>query len=529
MSYIIENTVKGHTYLYECESWREGSNVLSRRKSIGKIDPATGERRFKPEYIERMRAAGTPVDIPVTEKVFSVDDVRKSSVLACGLFHLLECVCKKNGLIAALTEAIPEFWQEVFMLAVHLTANGEAFMHCEEWLTGTESLPVGNMSSQRISELLATLTPDMREHFYQAWCRHREENEYLALDITSVSSYSELVDDVEWGYNRDGEDLPQVNICLLMGEESKLPVYQSIYAGSIRDVSTLLVTLAKFERLSDGKPILSVMDKGFYSKKNVTEMLFGNEEKRFIVAVPFTAGFAKDLVASERKDIDTVGKTIRLGDETLRAVTKERAWSKGKKVFTHVYFSPRKAIGRREDIFGYVAALCEEACANPAKFVASTEHKKYLNIRRSEKAESGYTVSIREGVAESALGTQGWLVLLSNDVAGAKEALRIYRAKDVVEKGFLRLKADLDLGRLRVHGQDRMQNKVFIGFVSLVLVSAIHSVMMDKGLYETMTMRQLTRILSKHRVQLIGGERVVYPATKAQKNIYDAFGVSTPV
>ena len=114
-------------------------------------------------------------------------------------------------------------------------------------------------------------------------------------------------------------------------------------------------------------------------------------------------------------------------------------------------------------------------------------------------------------------------------MVGAKETLRIYRAKDVVEKVFLRLKADLNLGRLRVHWQERMQNKVFIGFVSLVLVSAIHSVMMDKGLYETMTMKQLARTLSKHRVQLIGSERVVYPATKAQKNIYDAFGVSTPV
>jgi transposase len=402
-------------------------------------------------------------------------------------------------------------------------------MYCEYWLTGTESFPVGNMSSQRISELLTAVTSDMREHFYQAWCRYRQEKEYLALDITSVSSYSELVEDVEWGYNRDGETLPQVNICLLMGEDSKLPVYQTVYAGSIRDVSTLLTTLAKFDRLVGEKPILSVMDKGFYSRKNVTELLCGNSTKRFIVAVPFTAGFAKALVANERRDIDTIGKAIRLSGQTLRAVTKERTWVKGKRVFAHICFSPKKALGRREDIFGHVAVLREEAEANPEKFAEYPEHKKYLNIRKSEKTKSGYTVSIREGVVESALGMQGWLVLLSNDVSGAREALRIYRAKDVVEKGFLRLKVDLDLGRLRVHGQERMQNKVFIGFISLVLVSAIHSVMMNKGLYDTMTMRQLIRTLSKHRVQLLGGERIVYPATKTQKIIYDAFDVSLPV
>jgi transposase len=314
-----------------------------------------------------------------------------------------------------------------------------------------------------------------------------------------------------------------------MGEDSKLPVYQTIYAGSIKDVSTLVTTLAKLDRLVCGKPILPVMDKGFYSQTNVKELLCGDNEKRFIVAVPFTVKFAKDSVSSERKDIDTVEKAIRLSGQTLRAVTKERAWCKGKEVYAHVYFAPKKAVGHREDLYGHVAALREEACKNPEKAAKSPEHKKYLNIRKSEKAESGYTVSIREKVVESALGTQGWLVLLSNGVAGAKEALRIYRAKDVVEKGFLRLKLDLDLGRLRVHGQERMQNKVFIGFISLVLVSCIHSVMMDKDLYDTMTMKQLIRNLSKHRVQLIAGKRVIFPATKTQKDLYDAFGISVPL
>ena len=60
--------------------------------------------------------------------------------------------------------------------------------------------------------------------------------------------------------------------------------------------------------------------------------------------------------------------------------------------------------------------------------------------------------------------TAGWLVMISNNVSDPKEALAIYREKDVVEKGFLRLKNSLDLGRLRVHREDSMQNKVFCRF-----------------------------------------------------------------
>jgi len=35
-----------------------------------------------------------------------------------------------------------------------------------------------------------------------------------------------------------------------------------------------------------------------------------------------------------------------------------------------------------------------------------------------------------------------------------------------VEMGFLRLKNSLELGRLRVHREDIMRNKLFVGFIS---------------------------------------------------------------
>ena len=154
---------------------------------------------------------------------------------------------------------------------------------------------------------------------------------------------------------------------------------------------------------------------------------------------------------------------------------------------------------------------------------------KYLIIRKSENTSSGYTVNIREDVVAKELETAGWLIILSNDVSDAKEALSIYRQKDVVEKGFLRLKTQLDLGRLRVHRDDSMQNKVFIGFVALILMSHLHKVMLDKGLYKNMTMKKLLLILSKLRVQHINDQRILFPLTKEQKAIYKAFALQEPL
>jgi transposase len=530
VSYIAEVKVGKHTYLYECTAYRDqNGKARSTRTTVGKIDPKTGNRMFKPEYIERMRTGGTPIDIPSTAKLYSAQDIKNSRLREYGLFYLLRGISQRYGLIEALQESLPEYWQEVFMLACHLVANGDSFMHCEEWLSQTESFSVGSMSSQRISELTASIIPDMREAFYKAWCSRRAEEEYLAVDITSTSSYSEFIEDVEWGYNRDGEALPQINICMLMGESSRLPIYQMVYAGSLKDASTLSATLAMFNGITGGKPVLLVMDKGFYSKRNVNRMLNTNSNTRFIIPVPFTANFAKRQVTGERKDIDTIHNTINLGGETLRTVSKIRAWDKDVSLFTHIFYSPAKAFRRREDIFAHVSTLRDEAMKNPEKWVEEKDHAKYLYIRKSSSAASGYTVSVREDVLEEAIGTSGWLVIISNDIKDPKEALRIYRAKDVVEKGFLRLKCDLDLGRLRVHSQERMQNKVFIGFVALVLRSAVHNVMSDKELYKKMTMNQLLRTLSKLRVQEIGKEQIVFPATKMQKEIFKAFGLEEPV
>jgi transposase len=114
-------------------------------------------------------------------------------------------------------------------------------------------------------------------------------------------------------------------------------------------------------------------------------------------------------------------------------------------------------------------------------------------------------------------------------MSDVREALTIYRQKDVVEKGFLCLKNSLDLGRLRVHQETSMQNKVFVGFISLILLSQIHKNMLAEKLYKKMTMKKLIMVLSKLRVQEINGTQILYPLAKEQKIIFKAFDVDEPV
>ena len=221
--------------------------------------------------------------------------------------------------------------------------------------------------------------------------------------------------------------------------------------------------------------------------------------------------------------------TIVYSKESLRAVTKHRRWNQSHKVYAHIYYNALKAQGIREDLYAHVAVLRERAMEHPEKYVYDPVYTKYLIIRRSEKENNGYTVNLRDGVVEAELETAGWMIIISNFVSDAKEAIKIYREKDIAEKGFQRLKNSLDLGRLRVHSETNMQNKVFIGFISLILLSGIHNVMVDKKLYSKMTMKKLILVLSRLKLQMVNGVRVLYPVTKEQRAIYDAFDINVPV
>jgi hypothetical protein len=215
-----------YTYLYESISYRnEDGNPRNTRKIIGKIDPDSGAKIYKKEYIQRMIAQGTPVEIHDSILSFSADDIRNSTIKEFGLTYLLRVLAERSGMTAALSAASPKYCKQIYALASHLVACGDPFMHCQEWLSGADNIDnAGDLSSGKISKILKNLSFGEREAFFREWCRKRSESEYLALDITSVSSYSELIDDVEWGYNRDHENLAQINLCMLMGETSRLPI-----------------------------------------------------------------------------------------------------------------------------------------------------------------------------------------------------------------------------------------------------------------------------------------------------------------
>lgn len=539
MTCITKQRIGKRSYLYESVSFRDANGKPRNKKTpIGKIDPITGRVIYKQNYLDRMADAGTPVEIADTEtyvtqaqyeQTFAIMD----SIKDYGAVYLLGNISEKIGLTKILAEAVPHYWREVLTLACYMILSDKPMMYCSDWISSTETHFAGDLSSQRISELLVAFGAETRHAFFKAWVRHISEQEYIALDITSISSYSELVTENEWGYNRDHENLPQINLCMLLGEQSRLPIYQTVYSGSLKDVSTLQCTLSELTALVPEKDVRIVMDKGFFSVKNINALLSDEKGQEFLISVPFTSNFACKQVEIERNDIDQIGNTIITSGPPIRGVHRLRAWeTKEQKLHTlhtHILYNPQKALRDRNDLYGYVTDLIKKAETDPHDGKLKGEFDKYLIICKSEKQEVGYTIKIRDDVINKQLRHAGWLVLISNTVSSTQEAHDLYRIKDVVEKGFCKFKNSLGLSRLHVQSNDRMQNKIFVGFIALILMSWVHKNMSDKGMYKQMTFDKMMLTLSKIKTATINGQRILRPLTKEQKQILQQLGIDAPV
>ena len=286
--------------------------------------------------------------------------------------------------------------------------------------------------------------------------------------------------------------------------------------------------MKKFQALFGLTDDTFIMDKAFFSQKNLN--LFLSKNTKFLVSVPFTNTFAKEQVEGERKDIDTHQNTILTSSELIRGVHKLRSWgNQGVKLHTHIYYDPQRALDARNELFTLIAKLKTVVATGVDLKLYRSAIGKYLIVRKSKPAECGYTLKVRDDVVEAELATCGWLVLVSNYFVDPQLALDVYRLRDGVEKSFWQYMCNLGLDRMRVHSDLRAENKTFVAFVALILSCCVHNTMKEKGLYEVFTFDALFLTLAKLKSVCIGGQHILRPLTRQQKDLFEAFNLPLPV
>jgi len=359
--------------------------------------------------------------------------------------------------------------------------------------------------------------------FYKKWAQLRSEKEYLALDISSVSSWSELINYVEYGYNRDHEELPQVNLAMLFGEESRLPVFSRIYPGSVKDVSALTGMLAFFEQLQL-RQMHFVMDKGFYSAKGVGVLL--EKYIKFAIGVPFSTGMAKEAVRENAAGITSPANAIEVDGRIYYSAVKKLTIN-GRRSYLHIYYDRERAAKEHDRLMHKIIKI-ENGLIDGTVRMDSAEAEKYFSFQKNK--EGTYNIHRKEDVIREQLELTGYFVILTNDSKDSEYILNIYRTKDVVEKSFDNIKNELDLERLRIHSDKAMEGRVFIGFIALIITSYIRKRMEEKNLYSSYSLSKLYSELKKLRlIQFKNGKQILTELTSNHKAIFKAFNLKVPV
>lgn len=502
MSYIYDQKIKDKVYVYQVTGYWDKEKQQARQKRI-----CLGRRDLKTNEIIPSKSQRPP-----------------RSCRDYGNYYVLRTIAERLGLTVILEQAFPDIWSEILTCAFYEVSERKPLYLCEQWTESTQTINNAILTSQRISDLLQMLgkADNDRMEFFQAWASHRSEHEYLAFDITSISSYSKIIEFLEYGYNRDGEELPQINLAMLFGQSSLLPIFYNTYQGSIKDMTTLR-NMIQYAKNINLEKIHFVMDKGFYSDENVAEMLVNRV--KFVISVPFTTEFAKSSVDHAFKTITTPSNSFTINGDIIYA-SKQIVKLKKRRLNVFVCFSERKLLDAKESLLKKIMALEQTIGEKRSLSNFRNEYLKYLTIR---KTKNGYKIKRNKQVIEKAMKYKGYVVIISNDIRHPQEALLLYRAKDCVERSFDNLKNELDLKRLRVHSDLAMTGRLFIGFISLILLSQINKRMKEIDLYKKFTQEEIMQELRKIKlIELDSKKSILTEISKKQNFILKSLQIPTP-
>jgi len=532
MAAIVYQTNKktGVTYAYESNSYWDKDKKQSRAKRtcIGRLDPATKAivPTRKRSSLPLVKEKGKPGPVPVTVATRNF----------YGATNLFDQIGEVTGVTRDLQTCFPDIYRQILSIAYFLILEDRNPLSRFPRWASTHHHPHGEViTSQRSSELFASITEEARQRFFRLQGKRRVEKEYLAYDSTSVSSYSQSLRQVRYGKNKDHEHLAQINLTLLFGQDSRLPFYYRKLAGNISDVKTIKKLLADMNTLGY-KKIKVVLDRGFYSAANINELC--QHHLKFLIAGKLSLQLVKT-------HLDTVREMMRNWNNysqeyQLYSMTRPITWDysqdrpnkgdtlKGKRrMYLHFYFSPDRALEDEKSFNSRLAGWHQELESGRRHPDHELQYAKYFEVKQTPVR--GIKVIARDEAMAEAKRNFGYFSLLSNDIQDAIQALEIYRNKDVVEKAFDNLKERLNLRRLAVSSEQSLDGKLFVQFIALIYLSYITKKMQESKLFKSHTLQEVLDELDVIECFEVPGRRLqVGETTKRQMELYTKLCVEPP-
>ncbi len=166
----LSNTAK--SYRREKDNKPTSDEVL-----IGKKDKETGLLIPNNKYYE----------------IFNIDQkvvYTPTSIQTFGTYYFLDSIAKKIKLSEDLEECFGDRYKYILTLAFYMLTRGNTMKYINYWCEENYNYLSTPLVNQRASEIFEKISFDERINFFKKWSSRIIENEYIAYDVTSISSYS---------------------------------------------------------------------------------------------------------------------------------------------------------------------------------------------------------------------------------------------------------------------------------------------------------------------------------------------------
>ncbi len=426
---------------------------------------------------EEFREAYEPLDKSKAPS-WSCETIRVGSTLAAWE------TAKANGI---LDDLISVFGKErakiILALAVYKFDGGGAMMTFEDWLPQVWLPAVTPLKGQRISEVLAKITPELTENYYKLrFDRATKSNPKgmtLSFDSTSISTYSTTITDAAWGHAKQNPELQQVNYLTVCNHASGDVLYAFSFDGSINDKTILAIAYLQMKSAGiDLNNNTLVTDRGFSSIYNTQRAI--NLDLKFIQFLPLTEG---SVLNELRRKMPILSDPIaHVNPEMgISAIKLSENWkaetdygSVPVKSFLFLYRNPIVATEETQALHRDILRVCniknKEAKQEKKTRIDEALWKRVRNyLKENKNAKEDEPVwSMAFERVQKAVSFLGCQAIRSNVDKDPFEILRIYRQRLIIEQGFNQLKNEVGGSRLEAT-ESTYRGKLFIFSIAQAL------------------------------------------------------------
>ena len=531
---LVRKNRGGHTYIeYEYDRIYDPIKQYTypKRASIRRVDPENPTRMMPNENFLKY--------FPDAEIPEETDRSERSPYLNIGPYVVLHKLIQDCKLKEILDEYMEEkdtgFLLDLACYSIIEENNAGQYYpdYAYEHALFTPDMKI--YTDSKVSDFLHGLKPEQSVGFLNSWNKSKNKRQkiYLSYDSTNKNCQTGDIDLVECGNTKVDAGLPIFNYSVACDSANRTPLFYELYPGSLNDVSQLICMIDKAQGYGY-RNIGFILDRGYFSKKNLAYM--DQNGYSFLIMVKGMKDFIRGIIEENQGGFENSwGKYVDRYDVYGTTVKRFLCEGDTKKRNFHIYYSDGKAYSEKQEIKQRIHRLEKylDSCVGKECVPFGPEIRKYFHLNYKKDGKTLKLAEENTSAVEKELSLAGYFAIVSSDNMTAREAIELYKSRDVSEKLFRSDKSYLGNKSMRVHSDEALSSKVFIQFIALILRSRIYIALKEKSekmlkkpnyLTVPAALKELKKIVMIR--QLDGVYRLDHAVTATQKIILDAFGLN---